>query len=334
MKCWTALLEIKIDTETAIGAASEAILEYPDYSINNLLNVSENIIFEVADKSGKKAVLRIHRPNYQTSLGILSELKWMTFLLARGIQIPEPIKNRTGQYITSTTNNLQATMITWIAGESLHVLQEKHHGDSPVIDKIYCQLGEVIAAIHNATDSFEIPAEFERGRWDINGLLGINPLWGRFWENPALTSVEKKFLLDLKSKLITRLEQFLEDGADFGLIHADVISENVIVADGYPIIIDYDDSGFGFRMYDLAVPLYRFYSFPSYTRLAGLLKIGYQKKRPLSEKSFDLLSVFVLLRRLAMLGWVVPRKSPKEMATKTRDNLQVIETLVEDINLV
>ena len=333
MKCWIALPEITIDTETAIGAASEAISEYPGYTINNLLNVSENIIFEVVENPGKKAVLRIHRPNYQSSLGILSELKLMAFLFEQGIQTPEPIKNRSGQYITPTTNNLQATMITWIAGDSLHVLHEEHPGDSPAIDKIYCRLGEVIADIHNATDSFEIPAEFERSSWDIKGFLGTNPLWGRFWENPVLTKVEKKFLLDLKSKLITRLEQFLDDGADYGLIHADVIAENVLVADGYPIIIDYDDSGYGFRMYDLAVPLYRFYPFPSYTRLAGWLKIGYQKKRFLSENSWDLLNVFVLLRRLAMLGWVVPRKSPEEIATKTRDNLRVIETLVEEINL-
>ncbi|MDE2759744.1 MAG: phosphotransferase [Paracoccaceae bacterium] len=325
--------EITINTETAIRAASEAISEYPDYTINNLLNVSENIIFEVADNSGKKAVLRIHRPNYQTSLGILSELKWMAFLFAQGIQTPEPIKNRCGQYITPTTNNLHATMITWIAGESLHALHEKHPVDSPAIDKIYCRLGKVIADIHNATDSFEIPVAFERSSWDIKGFLGTNPLWGRFWENPVLTRGEKKFLLDLKSKLITRLEQFLDDGADYGLIHADVISENVLVANGYPIIIDYDDSGYGFRMYDLAVPLYRFYPSPSYRRLAGLLKIGYQKNRSLSEKSWDLLNVFVLLRRLAMLGWVVPRKSPEEIAIKTRDNLRVIEALVEEINL-
>lgn len=325
--------EITIDTETAIGAASEAISEYPGYTINNLLNVSENIIFEVVDNSGKKAVLRIHRPNYQTSLGILSELKWMAFLFQQGIQTPEPIKNKCGQYITPTTNNLHATMITWIAGESLHTLHEKHPGDSPAIDKIYYRLGEVIADIHNATDSFEIPAEFERSSWDIKGFLGTNPLWGRFWENPVLTKVEKKFLLDLKSKLITRLEQFLDDGADYGLIHADVISENVLVADGQPTIIDYDDSGFGFRMYDLAVPMYRFYPSHSYTRLAGLLEKGYQEKRTLPDNFSNLLNIFVLLRRLAILGWVVPRKAPKEIETRSRDNFRVIETLTKEIDL-
>lgn len=323
--------QIKIDPESAKTAVAEAIFEFPGWKIVQLLNVSENIIFEAEKDSGERAVLRIHRPNYQTNASITSELQWMAFLTEQGIKTPEPIKTKTGKYIASTSNKLQATMIKWIDGESLQTLHENPSTTSKEIDDIYLRLGEQIAEIHNATDAFEIAKGFERHSWDTDGLLGEHPLWGRFWENPVLTRAETTFLLELKSLLKSRLNRYLEEGADFGLIHADVISENVLVANGKPTIIDYDDSGFGFRMYDLAVPLYRFYPSPTYKRLAPLLKRGYTKNRYLSEKSWESLNTFVLLRRLAILGWIVPRKPPEEIATKTRDNLRVIQALVKEV---
>ncbi len=325
--------QIKINPECAQKAAGEAVLEFPGWKLVRLLNISENIIFEVVHELGEKAALRIHRPNYQTSASIKSELQWMAFLSEKGIETPAPIKTEAGKLISSTSNNLQATMVSWIAGESLQTLHEKIPDTPAEISEIYFHLGGVIAQIHNATDTFEIPERFERPSWDIDGFLGDNPLWGRFWDNPVLSSNERMFLLDLKTVLKTRLQQFLDDGGDFGLIHADVISENVLVANGKPIIIDYDDSGYGFRMYDLAVPLYRFYPSPTFARLAALLKEGYTDYRPLPGKSWEFLLTFILLRRLALLGWVVPRKPPDEIASRTRKNLKAVEALVKEINI-
>ena len=325
--------KIEINPETASAAAREAVLEYPDWQLVRLLNVSENIIFEARNKDGEKAVLRIHRPNYQTSAAIASELQWMAFLSTKGIETPVPIKAVNGNLITSTSNNLQATMVSWIEGEQLQAIHEKVADTTDLIGKIYFLLGGLIAQIHNASDTFELPMGFERHRWDIAGFLGENPLWGRFWDNPALAPDDRKYLLDLKAVLTTHLQEFLADEGDFGLIHADVISENVLVEKGQPTIIDYDDAGFGFRMYDLAVPLYRFYPSPNFSGLADLLQKGYTVYRPLPGNSVDWLLSFILLRRLALLGWVVPRRPPDEIVSRTRSNLQVVKALVREINL-
>lgn len=325
--------KIEITTESTQNAASEAILEYPGWALVRILNESENIIFAVENQVGDMAALRIHRPNYQTSSSIISELQWMEFLSGKGIKTPVPIKTGVGKFIASTSNKLKATMVSWIEGDPLQSLHENIPDTSTEIAEIYFHLGGLIAQIHNATDSFEIPEGFNRSRWDIEGFLGDEPLWGRFWDNPVLSLEERTFLLDLRAKLKTVLHRYLDGGGDFGLIHADVISENVLVANGKPTIIDYDDSGFGFRMYDLAVPLYRFYPSEAFAKLAALLKEGYTDYRPLPGKSWELILTFILLRRLALLGWVVPRKPPEEIAIRTRNNLRSIEALVKEINL-
>ena len=44
----------------------------------------------------------------------------------------------------------------------------------------------------------------------------------------------------------------LEDSADYGLIHADLISENMLWTGEHPYLIDFDDGGWGFRDFELA----------------------------------------------------------------------------------
>ncbi len=327
------LRNIEINLKSAEIAASEAVHKFQGWDLVQMLSVSENIIFEVGNEAGDKAVLRVHRPNYQTRSSIQSELLWMAFLAANGITTPEPIKTKSGGYITTTTSKLQVSMLSWIEGETLQSLHARTIGLSPEIEALYFRLGKKIGTIHNASDNFRHQPMFERDSWDLEGLLGDNPKWGRFWENPSLAEEEITFLLRLKSTLRGHLQRYMADGADFGLIHADVISENVLVHNGEPIIIDYDDSGFGFRMYDLAVPLYRFFPSPNYEKLAGLLKSGYKTRRQLSEESWKLLDVFVLLRRLALLGWVVPRKPPHEITSRTRENIKAVTLLAHKIDL-
>jgi hypothetical protein len=49
----------------------------------------------------------------------------------------------------------------------------------------------------------------------------------------------------------------LAEGLDYGLIHADLVRENVLV-DGQELrMIDFDDGGWGFRMFDVATALFK-----------------------------------------------------------------------------
>ena len=94
---------------------------------------------------------------------------------------------------------------------------------------------------------------FDRPVWDAQGLLGETPLWGRFWENPQLTAAQAALLTQARDHALARLSAL--KGADYGLIHADLVQENVLIGPGGPHLIDFDDGGFGYRLFDMATVL-------------------------------------------------------------------------------
>ena len=72
-------------------------------------------------------------------------------------------------------------------------------------------------------------------------------------------------------------------------------------------IIDFDDAGFGWHVYDIAVAL--FYAqwradFPDI--LAGLLA-GYRTRRPLAAADEARIPLFLAIRGLAIIGWLSQR---------------------------
>ena len=89
---------------------------------------------------------------------------------------------------------------------------------------------------------FHVPVEDE--------FFGDNPAWGKYWRNPSLSKEESELIYKVKneSKLLLRK---IHNG-DKGLIHADLLEENILVGNQKLWVIDFDDCGFGFREYDLA----------------------------------------------------------------------------------
>ncbi len=51
--------------------------------------------------------------------------------------------------------------------------------------------------MHNQAAGWQPPATFRRHAWDMAGLVGERPFWGRFWELAALTPAQRS-LLDRK----------------------------------------------------------------------------------------------------------------------------------------
>ena len=172
---------------TAEKAAQEALKSYSGWTLTRLLNISENVIFEVGRRHDHRAVLRIHRQGYQSDAAILSELHWVHYLAENGIRTPQPIANDYGSLITSTPTNLRVSMLSWVNGISLENFHNFHASDRELLGSIYFKAGAEIARIHNASDSYSLPSHFTRASWDVEGFLGDKPLWGQFWNNPDLT---------------------------------------------------------------------------------------------------------------------------------------------------
>lgn len=163
-------------------------------------------------------------------------------------------------------------------------------------------LGRLLARLHDATDRLVLPDWFTRPRWDGEGLLGEAPLWGRFWDHPALGAEAA-----LACRARDHLRERLQGAGPVSLIHADVLRENVFVNHRSLTLIDFDDSGFGFRPYDLGTVMSQNLDEPACAELGAALAAGYGETRPFDAA---LLADFTLLRCCASVGWAMTRLAP------------------------
>lgn len=261
-----------------------------------LIAQRENAVFEVMLRDGRRAALRLHRPGYQSGAAIWSEQEWTAKLAKRGFPCPQPIETEFGAQLVSFGSGHKASLVTWIDAPSLAQLTEQDclaHME---------RLGALIRQLHDATDQIETD-QFVRPSWDADALLGESPHWGRFWENPSLTRLEVQTLLGARDRAAALLDAL--EAPDIGLIHADLLRENILCHECDMHIIDFDDAGFGFRLYDLGTALIQYEHHPDVWTFADRLCRGYG----CDPSSMPL---FMALRAFASCGWAISRLGPTD----------------------
>lgn len=267
----------------------------------------ENVVFEARLRSGQHVALRLHRPGYQSRAAVEAELEWCEALAARGFATPRPVRAMNGR-LTAHLERRSVSCVTWLEGAPIGAGDIPLSQDPDTVDAQGRALGRLLAQLHNLTDEGASPARFEREDWNAEALLGERPLWGPFWENPTLTPDETTLLLAAREKA----RAVLQIVQDYGPIHADVLRENVLSGpEGYALI-DFDDCGNGYRLYDLGTALVQAVGDPMLGRLAKALLVGYTSLRPVPAGQLALVPAFVALRSFASAGWVMTRVAPDD----------------------
>ena len=274
-----------------------------------LIAERENAVYKILIKR-KPAALRLHRRGYQDDNAIISELLWTTRLAAAGFSCPKPIAQLDGSWMLKLSDGRSATVISWVEGNPIGSSGKSFVGNVTLHCDLYQDLGQLLAKLHNTTDMIQT-SDLTRPAWDLAGLIGDNPLWGKFWKNPALSNKEKKFFTYAKDEAFNHLNNMKD--LDFGLIHADALQENVFIDDGNLTLIDFDDSGFGYRSYELGVAISQHCMLPYVDDLISAIRDGYGRLR--TAPTFKDIQFFLLLRSLVSVGWAgqrLPKKHPAQ----------------------
>ena len=293
---------------TAIDVLAAEAAQHWNGQVTRLISRRENAVFEMATPTGR-AALRLHRVGYQNDAAIRSELWWCASMAAMDVAVPKPIPARNGGMLVALPSGCNASAVTWIDGAPLGAAGVAFDLPAEQITELHQSLGRLIANIHSATDSLTLPPDFTRPRWDIEGLVGETPFWGRFWDHPAATTDQTRTLVRARAYLRDQLTEHASNGGDFGPIHADVLRENVLVNDRSLSLIDFDDSGFGFRLYDLGTVMSQNLYEPACEAIRDALIAGYSETRPVSA---PLVEMFTLMRTCASVGWAAPRLAPDD----------------------
>jgi Ser/Thr protein kinase RdoA (MazF antagonist) len=303
--------DLPIERQIELGrrVAAEALrhFDFPQTSELQLLKHRENSVFDIVDaESGQRGVLRVHRTGYQTERSIISEFQWMQALGDFGVKTPGVIPSRDGALVVGVKiDDLPEArlcdVLEWIAGAP------PAEDDLPASFRM---LGELHAKCHAQVCAWKLPARFERQAWDEAALLdGKHPIIAPAWENWALNAEQRALVLDCREALRQRLRQWGKGPDRYGLIHADLMPENLIVSDDGVRLIDFDDCGFGWFLYDPASALLPYYGQDFYPELLDAWAAGYRSVRPLSGDEIEEMLTFLMLRCFYGLGWLQTRRN-------------------------
>jgi Ser/Thr protein kinase RdoA (MazF antagonist) len=298
--------------ETFLPAARAALEAFPIAPVRlAFVNVSENVTFRVTDEAGEDFVLRLHRPWYHTIERLKGERVWTRALTAAGVSVPEGVTARDGDdYVRVAVEPLGeqrwAGLARWIEGRVLFGIVETET-DPAAIEGHFERLGGIMAALHNQASGWPPPASFERHALDADGLMGEAPFWGPFWDHPIFTPTERALMLATRDKIHAALSRYGRDPATFSLIHADLHPGNVLIDGDRLAVIDFDDSAFGWHLYDLAVALVFYQTHAHFAGFRDACLRGYAAVRPLPDDVRRLLPMFLLIRRLVQIGWLHAR---------------------------
>jgi Ser/Thr protein kinase RdoA (MazF antagonist) len=295
-------LEVVADLH-AMVAGSLACWGLPSETVISLLNVSENATFALSDPAARRdLVLRVHRLGYSSAEEIRSELAWIDALRRGGvIETATPVPGSDGELVQTLGSPSGRSPRHAVAFERLPGAEPQAGADAL---RWFERLGELTAKLHRHSKSWILPGGFRRKRWDLDAMVGENCYWGP-WRDAIGLDRSGMAVLERALPFIEQRIGHFGVGADrFGLVHADLRLANLLVHGTHLRIIDFDDCGFSWFMYDFATAV----SFIEHEALVPeLLRAwvqGYRMSAPLSAEEVAEIPTFVVLRRILLTAWL------------------------------
>ncbi len=243
-------------TGISTSKLAAALAHWPTWQHANfrLINHTENATFLLTMPDGKKSVLRVHRYGYNSDAAIQSELAWMQALRRdQDMFTPTPISGADGALLQAAPVNIDpavpAQFMVLFEFETGH--EPSEHDD---LQHSFEELGRLAAKAHQHVQSWTPPDGFERLEWTENTILDPDGLWGDWRKAPLMEAHHDLYVL-LDQTLRQRLKTFGKSQARYGLIHADMRLANLLIDGDQTKLIDFDDCGYCWYLYDFAAAI-------------------------------------------------------------------------------
>ena len=277
-------------------------------------------------EKGDRFALKIYGPGMDQA-PIQSELEWVAHLhFEASVAVPKPIESLEGSFVrdggvSEGSHAPFGTLCCWVPGR----IQQEGKLRMTHVE----QVGEMLASMHLAAESFVPSKGFQRPRWDYDGLIGDSVMSSLL----ERLSPEQVASIQAGAKFIRRLFEELGSNSDhFGMIHGDFHNGNVSHHRGKPWAIDFEACGWGYFQYDLAATL-RVLEEETADHLAadGLrdrFLESYSRVRPVPEMSDAMLAGLMAAHRLFLARYLVDRLDDPERGAYFRGFLdRVIQSL-------
>jgi Ser/Thr protein kinase RdoA (MazF antagonist) len=296
--------ERQLECLRELATAALALYELPPGASVEMINLSENATYRVDDPaSARRWALRVHREGYHSEIAIASELAWLTALRRDGAAItPNPLPGRDGKLVQTAAHPSMprprnVVLSDWEEGT------EPSESDA-AIREWFGILGETTARMHAHVRNWSPPHYFTRHSWDFETSLGARPHWGSWRDGMGLNAEREALFARTVGRIERRLVRFGKGPDRFGLIHCDMRLANLLIDGEVAKVIDFDDCGFSWLLYDCATTVSFFEHSPEVPDLIAAWVDGYRRVGVLAAEDEAEIPTFVMLRRLLLVAWI------------------------------
>lgn len=307
----------------------KALEEY-DLQVKRLkfFAVETNTMFRVDAQDGARYLLRIYSDEETTLRDNLAEMFWLNALKRdTDLNVIEPVARRDGDYITvvnapGVPGERRCALFKRVPGRCLaHYLTPEK----------YCQLGQIMAKLHNHAESLDLPSDIQPKRWDKVFYYPDEPVVYSSEAYGHLFSLEQIVLLDKVIEHADRLfeELYAGEGGRM-LIHGDLHYWNVHVYRGELYVLDFEDVMLGYPVQDVTITLYYGRDRGDYEALCAAFREGYTSLRRWPVESSGQLETLMAARKAMFINYVArvdpnPREFIEEGCKSLRHFLEAYD---------
>ncbi|RXZ77494.1 aminoglycoside phosphotransferase [Paenibacillaceae bacterium] len=234
-----------------VRARKVALLAIQRYDLEweqiQFIQLSDAITYKIKTSTADNYLLRIHSDRLSRE-EICSELLLLKALNeSKELNVPEGMASFDGIYVLEIETEIgyrrpYVTMMRWVEGE---------HAIGEFTDSCAYNMGILMGRLHLAAGKFNSPSDFVRPTWGVESFKREMVKLERYYER-FLSEEEWQLFQAATEKIISELTVMHPKEHNYGLIHADLHTGNMVFKDNQPYPIDFGRCGYGYYLYDMA----------------------------------------------------------------------------------
>lgn len=245
--------------------------------------------------------LRVHAPRYHSTQEIHEELQWLGALRRdTTLVVPRPVPACDGSLVQEIGGPgdpglWQCVLLHWIPGA---------FRDDTLTPAALHGVGAFMAQLHTHAEQFVAAGPPRPMR---RALFCKVATWSPALHNAVtvFSPAERAVLTAVAEWVHAMVEDLGETRDVYGFIHADLHQANYLFQGDTVGAIDFDDCGWGYYAYDMAVTLANLEKRPAFPALEEAFLTGYQSVRPLPRRYAACRAVFRAARILVIVLWIL-----------------------------
>jgi Ser/Thr protein kinase RdoA (MazF antagonist) len=302
-----------------------------------LLDDSTNMVFRILPRGQQRHagggmaetanntgfVLRLHAPGQHSTQAIHEELQWLLAIRRQtALLVPTPVPARDGSLIQEIPTPgapmpRQCVLFHWVPGDFRNDTLRPNdlRGVGTFMAQLHCHAHQFVAA--------PSPSPTRRALFcDVHAWMDVPG------KAAAHFSAEELAVFVAAAQRVHTTVQALGESQDvFGFIHADLHQWNYLFHGEEVRAIDFDDCGWGYYTYDMAVTLSYLEERATFPALRDAFLTGYQRVRPLPRGFVECLEVFLAARILFIVPWILSWPQPDHVTWGPRYLQQAVGRL-------